>query len=567
MKNKKVLSMILAVAMVSGLLAGCGKSEESSSPVQSETSSETVEESSQESTEEAVDSGRISEEVITVTMAGHSAPENVYGDTIQFAGYERDLGIKFEATTYTQEQWKSKLPIMLAADEMPDIITKIGLTPQEVDKYAKEGYFLDISQYLDVMPNLCALMEEYPYYASALKNDEGKIYAIRGFNRGSVNTLFTPTFINKQWLENVGKEVPQTLDELYDVLVAFRDGDANGNGDPNDEIPLGFSGVNQKTEHTILWGFGIPGTAGSYNLMVENGDVVLGDATDNYKEFLKYMNKLYEEGLIMKDAYVITADEANAQIPEDRVGMVATMQYLPGTPMERVTNYACLPGFTSEYSDEHVVVQNNRVYTAFDIAVNADTEYPEEICKFLDTLYTDEGYVAARFGYEGESFDWKEVAGGMICDQSAYKKAYEEKNPNGVTFDYTVRAADVFSIIVSDVGSSNALMANAETIEDLYAEDMVEVSEQNILREVMLRGDVSIVDIYPRVAYTDAELEERATLYTDIYNYLKSVKSEFIVGSRDIDATWDSHLAELNKMGLERLMEIEQAAYDRFVAK
>ncbi len=56
-----------------------------------------------------------------------------------------------------------------------------------------------------------------------------------------------------------------------------------------------------------------------------------------------------------------------------------------------------------------------------------------------------------------------------------------------------------------------------------------------------------------------------STLYTDVYNYLVTAKVQFITGETDIDAGWDAYLAELDKIGLERLLEIEQAAYDRYL--
>ena len=70
----------------------------------------------------------------------------------------------------------------------------------------------------------------------------------------------------------------------------------------------------------------------------------------------------------------------------------------------------------------------------------------------------------------------------------------------------------------------------------------------------------------PALTYTDAEATERATLYADISNYLLTAKAQFITGELDIDSDWDAHLEKLNQMGLERILEIDQAAYDRWNA-
>lgn len=72
---------------------------------------------------------------------------------------------------------------------------------------------------------------------------------------------------------------------------------------------------------------------------------------------------------------------------------------------------------------------------------------------------------------------------------------------------------------------------------------------------------------YPRTIFTNDETTELSTLKTDITNYMKTMKAQFITGELDIDTNWDAYLAELDKMGLDRLLEIEQAALDRYLAK
>lgn len=570
MAMKKVLGLLMSAAMTTGLLAGCGSTQEAESTVQKEESKVSVSAETQQSTEtegeEAVsETGRISEETITVTIAGlNNYSDNVWNDTLQFAEYESRLGIKFDGTSYSSEQWKSKFSLMLASDELPDMVVVANMKAQDVETYGKEGYFLDLSQYLDIMPNFSAILEEYPEYAAAIKSDDGAIYALATLNTGDAVGMIQPVFINTKWLDNLDLEVPETLDDLYNVLKAFKEQDANGNGDPSDEIPLGYSDKNTRAELPILWAHGIYSSNEVYHLMVdENNKVSFGDISEKYKDFLKYMHKLYAEGLINEDAYVITGEEILNLFLNDQVGIFRTNSQLSGTPQERVNNYDILPGFTSEYSTEHVTVVGNRVGGGYNIAVNANTEYPEEIAKFIDYLYTEEGFISARFGYEGVTFDYVDVAGVPMCDSTAYEEAYT----GTISYDYVRRAVDVFTIMSTDAGGSFYVLPRVSD-EDLYSEEIVELAGQNVNREEMLRReDVEVVNEYPAVIYTDEELNERAILYSDITNYLKAAKAEFIVGEKDIESTWDAHIAELNSMGLDRLLEIEQAAYDRYIAK
>lgn len=91
------------------------------------------------------------------------------------------------------------------------------------------------------------------------------------------------TSINKDWLEKVGMEMPTTLDELHDVLVAFKENDCNGNGDATDEIPMSFMANNWCAGMTTLFaGFGFT----DYNedhRAIDNGKVYYQATSENYK--------------------------------------------------------------------------------------------------------------------------------------------------------------------------------------------------------------------------------------------------------------------------------------------
>ena len=313
MKNKMV-SIFLVGAMALSACA-CG----STSPQQEDTAvkesagnaveSEAVQTTGAEETSgEYVPSYPICEETITITAQGQSTGHtDEWSSTIQFEEYEKRLGIKIETeNVYDSETWASKRSLLFASDELPDLLLNSQLTVSEVQAYGKDGYFLDLSQYLDVMPNFKAYMEEYPEWADAMTNENGEIFAILGLNTRSAYALYGIQLINNQWLENLNLEKPETLDELYTVLKAFKDEDANLNGDPDDEIPL-LVRSGSSILQTILWGHGIYARKNYFNIQADdNGKVFLADTTDNYREFLKYINKLYTEGLINQDMFTIT---------------------------------------------------------------------------------------------------------------------------------------------------------------------------------------------------------------------------------------------------------------------
>lgn len=574
-RRKQMLAVILAVAMTSSLLVGCGRAQDESLDKEAEKQqeNEVFSESATQNnaTEDNVaeeGSTRISDEIITLTMAG--VDNNIGADwnnTISFAEYEKRLGIKFDATTYTSEQWSSKLTLMLAADEMPDILAMYSskMSRSDLVKYASEGYFLDFSQYLDVMPNLKKIMEEYPEYAQAITMEDGSIYSFTTVNTRSDAALYQFVFMPQSWLDNVGLERPESLDELYTVLKAFKEQDANGNGDSNDEIPMGMAGKsNYIAELNILWAFGINSKDYSYHLKEgDDGIVSLWDISENYKAFLKYMNQLYEEGLINQDAYVIAPSELDSLNKEGKVGYSGGWgNRCAGEYIDNEPGWYMPVGFTSEdYNNEKSVVLDSRVGSAYCFVANAETKYPEEIAKFVDYLLTDEGAISCSNGYEGLTFDMKEIEGVGTIDHTGY---WEDKYEQQDDYRKTVATnGSGFALKLTGKGTIYELMSSLED-EKLFSEDVWAVTAANSLREEAVRmDDLVVMDRFPALYYTDDEAKERSTLYTDITNYLNTAKAQFITGEMDIDTSWDAHIEKLNQMGLERLLEIEQAAYDR----
>ena len=570
--RKQILSAFLVIAMVGSVFTGCGQSQSNSS--ENNAKSSTVVSSVQESTpaastddsnEDAETTERISEETITLTVTGqYDGGTKDWNSTLQFAEYEKRLGIKFDATVYDSEQWDSKLTLMLASDNMPDIISNAKMTALEVAKYGKEGYFLDFSQYLDIMPNLSRIMEKYPAYASAIKNQDGAIYAFSVLNAQSDSTLTNPTWFSKKWCDNLGLELPSTLEDLYDVLVAFRDQDANGNGDTDDEIPLGVASNTQQALLPILWAHGIYSYRSNYYLLVDdNNQLVLGDTTENYKDFLKYIKKLYDEGLINKDAFVITAAEMNTKFTENQIGLWYTYGSIPG---DKKTDWIAPAGYINEkYSPNKVMVLKSPANAQYNLAVNANTEYPEEIAKFVDYLFTVEGSLSMRNGYDGVTFDFEEVNGALCADHTKYAEAagktVAEYRPNIAV------ASRAFHLYECMEGTPYHVMSMTDT-EGLFEGRCFELAGAQAIKEAALREEnVETIFQYPNVVYTEDETTERSILFTDITNYLATTRIQFITGEADIDATWDSYIAKLNEIGLERLMEIEQAAYDRYISK
>ena len=571
-KFAKLLALILAVGM---LASGCGQATDSSSGEQSdssvsasETESSAASETGEgETSETAAGDYPISDEVITVTVTGAQGSTPDWNATLQVEEIEKRLGIKLDCQPFADDAWQTQLTLMMASDELPDLIINAADTMVNFAEYGADGYILPINEYMDYAPNLAATMEESPEYASAITSPDGNIYALATYNGNKLGRI-SRSFINKVWLENVGMDVPTTVDELYDVLVAFRDEDANGNGDPDDEIPFSTSfavGAANGTyaEQTLLSAFGIVSNKATYVLQDVDGQVQLMDISENYKEYLRYMNKLYSEGLMDSESFIQTGEEFRAKAAEDRVGFYgdAAPIVAASKDISYDSDFAWVGGLTSSMNEERTVVLDPPAGSNAVCAISATTEYPVELVRLLDYFYSDEGTLAGARGFEGVSWEWEEVPG--VPDAEVATVITVDEYPSAEEFRYKKAVINNgFQIVSPYYGTQYPVIIEAD--DETLAGPLLEEYGWAALIEMGTREEgITMVDSFPNLVYTSDESQERATLYNDISLYLANAKAQFITGEMDIDADWETHVNTLNQMGLERILEIEQAAYDR----
>ena len=131
-----------------------------------------------------------------------------------------------------------RINALFASGELPDFIMKGGPSIDNIVKWGRSGSLVDLKPLIDQYgPNVKAALEKYPSAKTTNITPEGKIYSLPTIYDYGPSRAWRYMQINQRWLKNVGKEVPKTLDDFVDVLKAFRDKDANGNGDTKDEIP------------------------------------------------------------------------------------------------------------------------------------------------------------------------------------------------------------------------------------------------------------------------------------------------------------------------------------------
>ncbi|WP_055105722.1 extracellular solute-binding protein [Paenibacillus ihumii] len=207
--------------------------------------------------------------------------------------------------------YADKFNITLASGKLPHIIYVGDVKAPSFVSAAKSGAFWEVGPYLQHFPNLSGANPVIMENSSI----EGKNYGIyRGRVLGRNGVAF-----RKDWLDNVGLEAPQTVDDFYNMLKAFKeqDPDQNGQDDTYGMVLVKWTGQWASGFDTIKLWFGAPNKWG-----IEDGKLVPEHEYPEYVEALKFMKKLYDEKLINSDFAVMDSAKWVDPIVNNKAGVI-----------------------------------------------------------------------------------------------------------------------------------------------------------------------------------------------------------------------------------------------------
>lgn len=562
MKNlatwKKLLAVMLCLVMIVGTFAGCGSNNAA------------VEDDKPANVEAPTVNPETGKPVLKVAIR---PDPNV-------TSYEDNY-----MTRWLEEQLDCELEITLLPTDLEDCVTKISLMASDpnaeqpdiicgeavFDKLGKQlgdaGYLLDWGKYRDdpeLMPNFCALPDDVKASVeSEMMEADGAIYDVPQYNYNFWNLSCFRYFINEKWVSDLGMEIPTTTAELKDVLLAFKNSDPNGNGKP-DEIPLtgiaGHDTYGRNTLYQLMNAFiFFNGFAQNNGLSLsEDGSTVIAPfATEQWREGLRYMKELYDEGLLSPTFFTNTDDTLNAMLnSEDNVVGLFTSGTLSGWSSRGTNpNYLEMELIAPIIGPEGVgySLQTTNVCLSFGAIV--DTPNYELSLKFMDLMYSKEATLVAEYGEEG--VDWsrdpailetcgsKFVEAGIIDSVGLVKIFDTWSEPQNKTWQNVTPAYYDKEFIYME-GSADYVPGDPT---DLKVENM----ELN---------DVKYPHMLANLHYTVEDTEAIAETVALIPDYVDQSMADFITGVKSLDTDWDAYIAEMNAMGLDNWLTIAQATYD-----
>ena len=398
---------------------------------------------------------------------------------------------------------------------------------------------------------------------------DGTIAAFCHVEESTARNAYSGYAIRKDWLDRLNLEVPTTIDELHDVLAAFKAQDANGNGDPNDELPMSDRvSLNLIKELGSAWGL-------IYNypqLDPETGKVTYWTEINdgqNFRDFTMTMRKWYAEGLIDPSFTSNTQTEINSQVTSDIQGFWHTnTNRFPGyyTLLKNtVASYADsekvklepLPRFPYQYAKEGteakrytqaVNLKNWAAAAEGNVITSAAVKAGkvDKILELFNYMYSEDGTTLISWGVEGVSFDYD-------ADGNKVWKDVVLNNEGGLSSD------TVMQYCIPTRGEFPKIM-------DLEAWMTVDCASEDGKRELDYNYGADKDLIIPNILLTGEDAETYTMIMNDVNTAIAETFLSVIIGNKDEGAI-DELFKTIDNMGIKQAMDIYTKVYENYLNK
>jgi len=608
---KKILALLLALVMVLGLFAACGKTD---APATTEGSKDTTTQgSSDDGTTEAP------KEMKTLSFMGNRY--NTYS-TYQNSDYWtqipvvatalkqlEELGIKCEFVTFNDEQYsQSAAPKIQAGIDLPDVFARAGELSDK-DLY-DAGIAANVKDILDQYDEDNSVREFWTKWVggaiTSMMDGDGNIYQLPYlFSRKYVSS--NPEYvingdsphlmtIRRDWVEAIGEEWNDVMstDEVVDLLIKLRENDANGNG-AEDEV---LSTTLDSFETGLEYGFGMArGLFGVY----QGEEVICNLYHENFPAYIEALQKLYEAGCM--DLSVAEGDITTALIYSNR-GMTQNGYACPYWVEQNIAGYEATADYQAVFIDDDKDLTTgwycyrdgaNVAYGGPSVNAEADLE---AVATWMDWFYTEESRILMSYGLEGIHWEMGEdgepVSG---VEGLTYNLVNGEREPISYADDeargaaYAAAGAALGLDALGDLeyrganlGMQSCVNANCwphvrcwnENYDNAMKGWLASEEEgsygmkgyaqtMDLDAKYMQYGKSAIAGNGEWASRTSEETEKWNEVYTTVETYISELIMGLVTGQKSLDDL-QTYIDEVNSLGLSDLYEIRKAQHERYMA-
>lgn len=452
-------------------------------------------------------------------------------------------GVKIKWDIYTQNDWAEQKNLMFATPEdLPDaFLGSTCLTPSDMIAYTDQ--FVELTDYIAKdMPNLSKILAEDAELKTTMTSRDGKIYSLGKklpFRPAAANV----PFINKTWLDRLGLKVPNTYKELQAVLKAFKNQDADGDGDPNNEIPYSYCGSLLMDSRHILAPFGIvTSRAGNYMSLDNNGDPFYMPASDQYKQAVAWMHDLYQSGVIDKEHFTQTDTMFKSKLQAaggSKIGYA--FGWTSSVAGANADEFVPIPAV--EGPDGNRYVESDPSYLDIsdrELVVTKQCANVDLLLQWADEFYTD-----------------------LVSLQTYYGSIPDQVTDNG---DGT------YSVIEATGDTSNDAVAWSNSLRDYGPKYMSEEFQKKVTLPTSSGDGQKLAEdvnsqyakaTFPMVKLTKEQYTDLGMISSDITSYVESKYAQWVVNG-GVEKEWDGYIAQLKEMGMDKMVSYYLDAYDYY---
>ena len=425
--------------------------------------------------------------------------------------------------------------LLLADDDLPDIIWGPDLFKSFVTNPAmliEDGYILRLNDYADSLPNYMGYLDKHPELAASITLEDGTLFCFPRYDEEP--PVGQGLMIRGDWLQELNLEVPNTPEAMKEVLKAFRD-------NKGATTPISF-------QPNYLWEGSLSAGWDNFGMRFyqEDGVVKFGVLEKGFREFVTEMGEWYAEGLIDPDMPSASKQSVEAAMSNGSAGIVGNQI----SKIENMYNYNAdnptysVVGFTISAEGDEIPstgVCDQRVDLSVSFLISADCENLEAALRWCDYQYSEDGILLNSFGTQGYSWDYDEqgnvVAAGILLDDTIPEVNTNKVNAvsKGTNWGGVLKS-HFFGLMEPALNASKAWSATT-----------------------------AMDHMLPYLTYTVEESETYSQAYADCTTLIKESVINFIMGVKPLEE-YDAFIEQLHAFGIDACIEVQQAAYDRYLA-
>ncbi len=479
-----------------------------------------------------------------------------------FKRLQEKTNVEIEWKAIQGDQWGEKITLAMAdTNTLTDFIFSAGFGDNDLLRYADQGVIIPLEDYIDAyMPNLKAVFDKYPEYRKMSTDTNGHIWALPwieqlGSEKTAIQAVGDMSFINKKWLDFLGLDIPTTVDEFEQVLIAFRDHASELQKEFNIDgsiIPMSCIVNDGNQDPAILingFGEGYGDCDQGRHIAVTDDKKVICTATqEGFKDGIAWLHKLYEEGLIDPEAFT---QEWSTYVSKGKSGRYGVcFSWDNANIIDDFNGWVPLPALTADV--RNITPENGSFTSGYDrgrCVVTAVAKNPALVCAWLDQMYDPFQSPQNNWGTYGEDDDFDIFVLG--------------KNENGNDMLQHAPLGDASPVEVREAESVNGPLAILDEYYGVYVTCPDDAQYRLDWIKDYYTPDMNTKYVYPNVFMSQEDTEELSNLQTDITKTINAKRSDWIMNGFT-DADWDEYIKSLDAYGLKDMLAIFQKYLDAY---